>query len=148
MGYSTIIGHAVLFTLVLVAVGFLLGGVNDYLTETAGDVEYQQESLRSQLETEVALTSVSYDATDYYIRATNAGKTTMQTECLDVYVDREFIPKSNYSVTLLNTTYDPDLWNQDEEIEIDAWWSPEGGTREIKVVTCNGVTDSKLVIVS
>jgi archaellum component FlaF (FlaF/FlaG flagellin family) len=148
MGYSTVLGHMVLFTFILIAISFLIGEVNDYFTDTTKDVEYQQENLKEQLWTEISLTTVTYDSTDYYIYANNTGKTTLETDCMDVFVDREFIPESNYSITILDTDFDPTLWNPDERIEIDAWWSPQTGTREIKAVTCNGVSDSKLVTVS
>ena len=148
MGYSTIIGHVILFSLVLVGIGFLIEEVNDYLIDTTKDVEYQQETLKDQIDTRIELTTVTYSATDYYIYVNNTGKTILETDCMDLYIDREFIPTTNYSITIQQTIFDPTLWNPDETLEIDAWWDLTAGTHEIKVGTCNAMTDSRLITVS
>ncbi|MFC2163210.1 hypothetical protein ACFLRF_05965 [Candidatus Altiarchaeota archaeon] len=148
MGYSTVMGHMIVFMTILTAIGLLVVEVSEYLTTTTKDVDYQQESLKDQLETGISLTSTTYDATEYYIYATNTGKTTLEVDCMDVFIDREYLPQDNYSITITDLTFDPTLWNPDESIEINAYWTPVAGTKEIRITSCNGVTDSMMMTVT
>ena len=146
MGLSTTYANVVLFVFVLTILYVLMTEFGDYFTETTPEVKKQADYLRERLDSSVQLASVTTSGNDVIFYVINDGKTTLNVNCTDFYIDRAWIPRSDFDdLRILNTTFDPGLWNPSEWVRMQtAYPTDDGQPHEGKVVTCNGVSDSKI----
>ena len=146
MGLSTTYANIILFVLILTIIYVLMSEFSDYFTKTTPEVKYQGKYLKERLDTSILLSSVTTDGNDVILYVINDGKTTLDVNCTDLYVDREWIKPSDIDERLLlNTTFDPGLWNPEEWVRVTTTYpTDDGQAHEAKLVTCNGVSDSMI----
>jgi len=144
MGLTTVLAYAMLFTVLMGAIVGLVMVFNDYIENTARNLDRQIELSSSQRGTDIEITSFSYTYTtteNITINVSNVGHTLLETSCIDLFIAREWMKTPSFTVTLLNTTFNPELWDPDEDIGIKTQKGLEAED-EIKVVTCDGVFDT------
>ncbi|MFH1055772.1 MAG: hypothetical protein V1744_06755 [Candidatus Altiarchaeota archaeon] len=144
MGLSTIYANVILVVLALTVSSAVWFAYSNYLVHVTPEVKAQGDYLKERVDTSIKLTSVSDDPTLTYL-VLNDGKTMLDVNCTDFYVDREWLSRSDIdSITFSDYTFDPYLWNPGESITVVFDYSPAAGTHEGRVVTCNGVSDSMI----
>ncbi len=146
MGLSTTYANMVLFVFILSILYFLMGVYGDYLGDTSPEVKAQADRVRGRLDTTILLSSATTDGNDVIMYVLNSGKTTLDPNCTDFYIDREWIPRSSIDeLRILNTSFDPGLWNPDETLRMQTQYDTDDGQpHEAKVVACNGAMDSRI----
>ncbi|MFH1722125.1 MAG: hypothetical protein ABH950_05935 [Candidatus Altiarchaeota archaeon] len=148
MSFSTVAAQAVFFTVVLTVFVLLVSTYNDYITDTGAEVLGQHNSLKDRLETDIKVIGFTYDNSttpdNVAIILENSGETKLKTNCIDAYIDRVWVADDTITITLLNTSFDPTLWNPGEQARIDIEENLLTGDHELSVVTCEGVLANKL----
>jgi archaellum component FlaF (FlaF/FlaG flagellin family) len=144
MGLSTIYANIILFVLVLGLLYVLMTEFSDYFRQTTPEVKNQADYLTERVGTSVALASMTTNGNDVIFYVVNDGKTTLNLNCTDFYLDRTWVKRSDFiELTVLNTTFDPGLWNPGEWAKMRTQYpTGDGLPHEGKIVTCNGVSDS------
>jgi len=146
MGLSTTYANVVMFTLVLTVLSLLFSTFASNLGDMRLDVLAQGDYLSRRLDTSVDLASVTASSNDVSFYVLNDGKVPLIVNCTDFYVDRQWVtPQDKMEVLILNDTFDPGLWNPHEALKVKVDYSADVGVaHEVKVVTCNGVSDSMI----
>ena len=145
MGLSTSYANIVLIVVTVSMTYVLMDGFGDYFIKTDPEVKGQTSYLKQRLDTSINLASVSTPSGDVILWVINDGKTTLDVNCTDLYLDRDYVARSAIDeMVILNTSFDPGLWNPDEWVRITTTYATDDGNwHEARVVTCNGVSDSK-----
>jgi archaellum component FlaG (FlaF/FlaG flagellin family) len=147
MGLSTTYANVVLFAVVLFFLTAMMTIFSDYMTKTSYAVKIQGDYLQDRLDTSVRIDSISSSTSDTDVRffVVNDGKTILDVNCTDFYIDRQWISRDTMvELKILNTTFDEDAWNPGETVKMRATHPMDNGVpHEARVVTCNGVSDTK-----
>ena len=146
MGLSTTYANVVMFTLVLTVLSLLFSTFASNLGDMRLDVLAQGDYLSRRLDTSVDLASVTSSSNDVSFYVLNDGKVPLLVDCTDYYVDRQWMSDGDIvQEQLINDTFDPGLWNPHEALKVKVDYSADVGVaHEVKVVTCNGVSDSMI----
>jgi hypothetical protein len=144
---SSVYLNVVLFVCAVIIISGLLMVMDDlvassfYLRET-------QKPLREHHGTEMDLAGFNYtnystpDRVELYWR--DVGNTVLETNCLDLFIDTLRIERENLTLTLLDTSFDPDFWNPDEVIEVETLTDLSVGEHAARLVACNGAFNEGL----
>ena len=149
MGLSTIYGNIVMFALVLTLFAAMAVVFSDYVSETSRDVRGQGEYLKERLDTTIRLSSVTTSGNDVIFYVTNDGRTNLDVNQTDFYIDRKWVNRSRMQeLRIMNTTFYPGVWNPDEWVFMRTNQYPiDAGDKdphEGRVVAENGVLDSMI----
>ena len=146
MGLSTAYGNMILFIFVLSLLSVLVAVFAGYMTETAGEAKAQGRYLKERLDTSVSISSMTTSGNDVVFLVINDGKTVLDVNETDFYLDRTWIDREDMDeLVILNTTFDPGVWNPDESVKMRVTYDTDDGQpHEGRVVTGNGVSDSMI----
>lgn len=141
MGFSVSAASVVVFIGVLISVSLLYttaANNAELMTEARTDA---QEQALEQRNTDLNVTSVSYDGSVLVVNATNTGSTTLSVDDTDVVVDNQFEPGTVTKVA----GGDPgsSLWVPGERLQIEV--SIGTTPARVTVVTDPGVSETEVV---
>lgn len=126
----------------------------NYVDESSGAMTAQWNTMSETLKTDITITSASWDnssnTTTVYVL--NTGKTTLDPEKTDIYLDGLFIPRtsSNRTIGVENSTdaRNKGLWDPKEVLRVQVFRHLSSGIHTVDVATQFGVTDSETLSVS
>ena len=147
MGLSTLYGNIFMFAIFLTAVTVLSSEFADYMGRTSAETRAQGEYLKDRLDTSISVQiSTSTSDSDVRFYVVNDGKTPLEPDCTDFYLDRKWVNRSDMEeLVLSNTTFRPGVWDPDETLKMRMVYDTgDGLPHEGRVVTCNGVSASRI----
>ena len=143
-GESTIIANLILFVAVMGMAGatvFVFKTIMDSSTSAASDESSRTTDI---VQTDFAITSTQYVSGTVYVYVKNIGRTSIDPNTMDVYIDGIRIPRNGTSRTVQvdsdTDTVNPGIWDPKEELEFDVFENysvPE--THTVQVYASNGV---------
>ena len=154
MGFSTVTTHLIMFIAVMGMATGMITVFKNYVDESSGAMTAQWNSMSETIKTDISITSAAWDnssnTTTVYVL--NTGKTTLDPDKTDIYIDGLFIPRSpsNRSIGIENSTdtKNTGLWDPKEVLRIRVYKHLSSGMHTIDVATQFGVTDSETISVS
>ena len=145
MGADSLASTLLMFIAVMLMTVAVITLLENYISETSGVVSAKQKSMISQLQTDISIIEVNSTSTWSRIYVKNIGSNDLATRCINVIVEKELLTNASFQVL------DPDTneqmtttWASTKTILINATHSDlsTGTTHEVKVITCNGISDS------
>jgi archaellum component FlaG (FlaF/FlaG flagellin family) len=145
MGADSLASTMLMFIAVMLMTVAVITLLENYISETSGVVSAKQKSMISQLQTDISIIEVNSSGTASKIYVKNIGSNELRTSCINVILEKELLTNSSFQVL------DPDTslamtttWSSTKTILINATHSDIGTdtTHEVKVITCNGISDS------
>lgn len=150
MGFSDVAIQVIMFISVLIVGAMVVVFFNNYSKETVDNANIQRQQLSDKMKT-----SINIDVTNYvnstnpdtiFVYVKNTGRTILDTDHLDVYVDKERIPNNS---TYRNTTILSDTdkinvgkWDPKEEIMVKIFKNvPANSIHTIDIILENGIKD-------
>jgi len=149
MGFENVVTQVVLFLViggVMVAVVSHFGGV---VKETKVSLEEEKEEVKKEIKTRIHIDSFYFhdqganDKILIYVR--NTGNTKQETGCITLYINSTPIDLNAQDITYPDNETPKSLWKPGEVIRINATGKInlfDGTTKEVKVITCDGVWDT------
>ncbi len=124
MGFGTIVAQIIMFiSIISLATGMVMVFKN-YVDDSSGSLNEQMQSTSNRIRTDITITNVNFDNTTNHttLNVLNTGKTSLNTDYIDVYLDRMMIPRNT---TYRNITVEPStevkntgIWDPNEVLEI------------------------------
>lgn len=98
-GFGDAVSALILFIAVLLVSAGVVVVLQNYVFETQESIRFQSDTTSNQLNTLISITNTFYNDTDQtlYVYLKNIGKTKLNTQNFDVFVNGQFI--SEYNVT-------------------------------------------------
>ena len=152
MGFSNIAAQIIMFSVLIYAAAVLIISIKDYSVATTASLKDTQELSLKELKTDIAIQTVAYDPSpNLTIAVRNTGKTLLNLDYVDVYVNGTRIPRneSNRTIEMNSSTdlFNPDLWDPEEDILINVSMELAAGTYRIDVHTqYSGIDSMNLVV--
>ena len=148
MGFSTLVAQVVLFgVMITIFITYTITMVA-YIYKTDNSLYSSYETLELKLNTEMTAINATYSASkkDITTYIKNTGKTKIDTEYLDIYLDSERIARNDtsLSITIQSSTEikNPGIWDPKETIQIIIDKRiDETGTHYMEFFTAQAVTD-------
>jgi len=146
MGFSTVYGNIIVLATFIILLSTLYTVYSDNMSDTGSAVKAQGSFLAERLGTSIGISEIATTTSDndvsFYV--VNDGGTTLDVNCTDFFIDREWIKRSEMAeLVLTNVTFDPGVWNPGETLKMRVDYDTDhGAPHEGKVVTCNGVSAS------
>jgi archaellum component FlaF (FlaF/FlaG flagellin family) len=151
MGFSDVAIQVIMFISVLIVGAMVVVFFNNYSKETVDNANIQRQQLTDKMKT-----SITIDVTNYvnstnpdtlYIYVKNTGRTILNQNNLDIYIDKDRIPNnsSQRNTTILSDTDKINLgkWDPKEEIMIKIFKNvPVNRTHTVDIILDNGIKDS------
>ena len=145
MGFATIVLYTGLFMAVMIAMLGIGTTYTNYLEESKEIIKAEKEYINLPV-LEITGTTYADDVTRALIE--NKGRSPLELDSIDIYLDGQFIPRnsSNRTLTLLTDPRNPGLWDPGEVLEANITMELEDGIREIKA-SAGGTPDDAIVYV-
>ncbi len=142
MGFSGIGAYILIFfSLIIVVSVFVLIQAN--IIETSSLIYSQRDRLASEMRTNIEIENISFDnltspdTTTAQVK--NTGQTVLETDYIDVYVDRARVPRNpqNLSISFAagSNTLNPLHWDPDETIIIEVYMDLDNSSHTLVVAT-------------
>ena len=148
MGFSTAAAQTILFIAVIILSTGLVMVYKNVVDTTASSLQFQSNLLSNKVKTDITITNVYYNNnTDtIVIDVKNLGKTKLDLDLIDVFIDSERIPRqtSNRTIEVLSDTeiVNPGIWDPKEDIEIKVFKIlNQSISHTVKVTTQYGISD-------
>ena len=148
MGFSTLVAQVVLFGVMITIFITYTITMGAYIYKTDNSLYSSYETLELKLNTEMTAINATYSASkkDITTYIKNTGKTKIDTEYLDIYLDSERIARNDtsLSITIQSSTEikNPGIWDPKETIQIIIDKRiDETGTHYMEFFTAQAVTD-------
>ena len=148
MGFSTLVTNVIMFVAVISLTTAFVAIFKTYVDESTSSISIQSKVISNNLKIDLNIVTISYDNNTEKITShiQNTGKTKLDLDYVDVYIDDIFVPRvtSNRTINVLNSTEieNPGIWDPKEVIEINVYMNLSKGTHKIAVSTEYGVKDS------
>lgn len=151
MGFSDVAVQVIMFIAVIVVGAMVVVFFNNYSKETVDTANMQRQELSEKMKTSITIDIINFvnttnpDTLNIYVK--NTGRTIIDTENIDVYVDKERIPKntSNRTVTVIADTDKVNVGKLDpkEEVIIKVFKNLIANrTHTLDIILSNGIKDS------
>lgn len=142
MGFGGLATTIILFIAVMLVSTGVIMSLQTQVTQSQSSMRSQAELLNNQISTNVDITSANYTGGVTTIYVLNNGKTILDVDNVDVYIDNLFIPRntSNRTMAVESSTdlTNPGLWDPTEILRIDVTKTLGNGTHKVKVATQYG----------
>ena len=148
MGFSTLVTNVIMFIAVISLTTAFVAIFKNYVDESTNSINIQSEVISNNLKTDINIITASYsNATEKTtVHVQNTGKTKLDLDYVDVYIDDKFIPRdsSNRTIKVLKSTEieNPGIWDPKEVVEIVVNMNLSRGEHKIAVATEYGVKDT------
>lgn len=141
MGFSGIVSTMIMFIAVVAMSITVVGAFKSLIDDTSSSIQIQGNALSDQLKTDLFFDEISYsnitDITTVNIK--NTGKTKLQTDKVDIYLDGLFIDRneSNRTINIQTSTdlKNPGIWDPGEIVQIKIFKVLEDGDHTLTVST-------------
>jgi len=140
MGLSTTYANLVMFTLTATVLFVLMATYSQSLIKLSPEIDAARDHLAERVDTSVQIASVTTSVNDVIVYAVNNGKSDINLNCTDFYLDRTYVARDDIDeLTVLNTSIDPGIWNPTEWMKMRTEYETDDGQpHELRLVTCNG----------
>ena len=144
MGLSTTYANVILAVITLLSLTATYTMYSDYLLGTSTEIMVQGERVKEYIETSVSITSVTTSGNNVIFLVVNDGSTKLKIDCVDFYIDRNYIDPVDYDeYLLLDNSFDVGMWNPKETLKMRTEYDIDDSLpHEGRINTCNGVGDS------
>ena len=148
MGFGTLATNIIMFIAVISLTTGFIGIFKMYVDESSSSMQIQSRVIANNIKTDVSLQVVTYNNITMMTTATalNTGKTKLDIDYVDVYIDSLMIPRSdsNRTIQISPSTEieNPGIWDPREVLEIKVYKNLSKGTHSIKIGTEYGVIDT------
>ncbi|MFC2154635.1 hypothetical protein ACFLRC_04070 [Candidatus Altiarchaeota archaeon] len=149
MGFGEVATQLILFIAIMGIVAGMVAYFNSYIASTKGAMGDQRQYITNQLKTEIKIPTVYYAAQagndDIWVYVKNVGTTAMHTDCIDLFVDDQYIELVAGNITYAGNSTAISTWYSDDTILLNASGQMDltaDQVIEVIVNTCNGVTDT------
>ncbi len=147
MGFGVIAAQIITFIAIISIASGLAISMKAYNDQTTAAFKIQQNILVDALKTDISIISTSYnsstnpDTLTVYVK--NTGKTKLEMDYTDIYVDGARYDVSSRTITVESDTEtgNPLLWDPKEIIKIVVQQDISPGIHQVRVATDNGVVD-------
>jgi len=146
MAFSSVFAYVVLFSVVM---SLLLAM---FISTNADILQAHQvtiDNLDSEIEkarTEITITNATVNGTIANITCRNTGRRVIDTDCLDLFLDSKLMERTGLDIIILNTTWQPTLWDPDEYLRIITNSTLDSAKNyTVSIVTCKGVTETDTI---
>jgi len=148
MGFGTLVTNIIMFIAIITLTTTFIGVFKMYADESTSSMQIQSKVISNNLKTDITIQSTDFDNETDTITTNilNSGKTKLDIDYVDVYVDGGFVPRntSNRTIEVIPSTEieDPGIWNPKEILEIKIFRNVSKGSHTLKLATEYGVTDT------
>jgi len=148
MGFGTLSTNIIMFIAVISMTTGFIGIFKMYVDESASSMQIQSKVIANNIKTDITFQVVSFDNMTESTTATilNTGKTKLDIDYVDVYVDSLMVPRNdgNRTIQISPTTEieNPGIWDPREVLEVVVYKNLTKGTHSIKIATEYGVVDT------
>lgn len=138
---SGIISTMIMFIAVLAMSITVVTVFKNVIDDTSSSLKIQGDAVSNSLKTDITIESVAYsnvtDITSVGLR--NSGRTKLDIDKVDVYLDGAYIPRNdtNRTITLESTTdiKNPGIWDPDEIVTIRIFQTLQDGDHTLSIST-------------
>jgi len=124
LGFGTVAAQTIMFIAIVTISTGLVVVYRDVLDDSSASMRLQGQVISNKLKTDIEIISVDYDnvteETTVYVK--NTGKTKLDPEKVDVFVDKTRIPRNsnNRTIDVLADTeiHNIGIWDPNEDVEI------------------------------
>lgn len=149
MGFGNVAAQIIFFVAVIMIAATVVILANDQLQENAQAYKSQSERLSEELRSDITITSLYYNDTsnELTVYVQNTGKTKMQVNLTDLYVNSLRIPYADRTVTIeADTDVGSSLiWDPSEIIRIQSTQNLDNSIHTIRIVSSLGAADQDTV---
>lgn len=149
MGFSSVTSQLIMFIAVMSLSTGLIVVFKNYVDESSGAMTSQWDTMSNNIKTDITITNVNWnnDTNTTTVHVLNTGKTTLDIEKTDIYLDGQFIPRSalnrTINVTPSTDTRSVGLWDPKELVEIKIFKGLGSDTHYVDVSTQFGIKDTE-----
>lgn len=150
MGFGTVAANMLFFIAILTLSAGVIFYMNSFASDTTAAMTVQNNRLSDELRTDINIDSATYDndtqTTTIYVK--NTGKTKLDINGSDVYLDKDRIPRTNYTAEITSDSLvgSSDVWEPLELLEIVVEdYELTDNSIKVRVVTYNGVSAEYLL---
>ncbi|MFP4118732.1 MAG: hypothetical protein ACLFTH_01615 [Candidatus Woesearchaeota archaeon] len=147
MGFGSIAANILLFLGVVIIASTFIFYMNSYASETSAVMTQQKNEMVDELNSDISITSsllnTSHTPDQTILYAKNTGSTRLTIDDTDVYIDGARVPSTSVTITVEEDTDigNPDLWDPDEVVKIEAEKNVDSGAIPVKVITTYSASD-------
>ncbi|MBN2567599.1 hypothetical protein JXB02_05975 [Candidatus Woesearchaeota archaeon] len=148
MGFSSVTAHLIMFIAVMGLATGLVATFKNYVDSNNDAMSAQWTYMSNNIKTDITISNSGYDNVTNLttVYAQNTGKTQLDPDYVDVYIDDLFIPRdtSNRTIQIVPSTdtSNPGVWDPKEILEIVVNGSLADGSHTVDVATQYGVADT------
>ena len=148
MGFGTIAAQTIMFISIIIVATGLVFVYNSIMDDTSNSLRVQGELISNRIKTDLEIVSSSYDndsqTVNVYVK--NTGKTKLDIEKVDVFLDEKRIPRNdaNRSIEVLPDTEirNTGIWDPSEDIAIQIQRSLNDTSKHsVQVTTQYAISD-------
>jgi len=151
MGFGSIASQIIMFIAIIILSTSLVFMYRSVIEDAANSMNEQSKQLSNKLKTDIEIVSVSYNNVTEVITAyvKNVGKTKLDVDMVDVFVDHERIYRNtqNRTITVLSDTeiQNPGIWDPNEDVEIKVFKTLNTNvTHTFQITTQYAVSDADI----
>ena len=138
---SGIISTMIMFIAILTLSVTVVSVFKNVIDDTSTSIKIQGDAVSNSLRTDLTIESVIYsnvtDITSIGVR--NSGRTKLDIDVIDIYLDGEFIPRNvlNRTIEIASSTdiRNPGIWDSDEIVNIKIFKVLEDGDHVLAIST-------------
>jgi len=145
MGFGTIAATIIMFIAVMSLSTTVYVAMKNDISEQSTAMREQGQFLSNSLKTDLSMENVGYDNNTNTTIASirNTGKTKLSLDLTDLYIDLDFIPRSDQNRTIeIDASTDSKnvgIWDPNEIVNIEIFKDLEEGDHTLKVSVQYGV---------
>lgn len=150
MGFSELATQMIMFVAVITVASGLVIVFNTSVTKTSNSIQTKTDTLAQTMKTDVTIDMVSYDSSSNttYVYVKNTGKTQLQVNDTDVYLNGFRISRNttNRTIEVLpdTDTINPGIWDPKEQILIKVFDKLNSSTtHKVTITTEYDVQDTE-----
>lgn len=145
MGFSTVAAQLLFFIAIIGISAGVIAVFSDYVDQTSGAMTDKKNFITSQLRTDIRVTNIDNSSGHLYIYVKNIGDETLNTDCVELFVDANWVNLGPALMVDPSTENPKTVWASEETLKLKPITAPlsDASVHEVKIVTCNGVSDSE-----
>ncbi len=145
MGFSTVATQLIFFIAILGISAGLISIFSGYVDEASGAMSDKQQHITDQLRTDIIVTNIDNSSGHLHVFAKNIGDYTLDTECVELYVDSGWVNLGAAQIVDPSTDTAVTVWAPEDTIQLKPSTVAlnTDSIHEVKVITCNGISDTE-----
>ena len=145
MGFSTVAAELLFFIAVIAISVGVIAVFGTYIDQVKGAMSDKNQYVVGQLRTDIVITNIDNSTNSLRIYVKNVGTEQLATDCIELYVDGGWVSLTANRIVDPTTGAEVSTWVPKATIKLNPAAAPlnGGSVHEAKLVTCNGIWDSK-----